>query len=64
MVKITFFSVLKNNLECAFCKKKDCPVRYTPERKRVRYCSGTRRVIYCEKEQREREERVLNSKMP
>ena len=33
MKKISFFRVLKNNLECAFCREKNCPARYYPNKK-------------------------------
>lgn len=26
-----FFSVLKNNIECAFCKEHECPIKYEPD---------------------------------
>ncbi len=50
MAKITFFSVLKSNLKCAFCKKKYCSVRYMPERKIKQYYDGHRYFIRCEKD--------------
>lgn len=50
MAKLTFWRVLKNNLKCAICKKKDCLVRYYPERKKIQYCDGTRYVTSCEKD--------------
>ena len=37
MAKLTFFSVLKSNLKCAFCKNENCPVRYMPERKKLSF---------------------------
>lgn len=50
MEKVPFWSVLKNNLKCAFCKHKDCRVRYTPDRKKYYYYSGTRFVDACKKD--------------
>ena len=50
MAKLTFFSVLKSNFKCAFCKIKNCPVRYMPQRKIVQYYTGRRYVIGCEKD--------------
>lgn len=50
MAKITFFSVLKNNVKCLACKQKDCQVRYYPERKKVSFYEGTRYVNKCEKD--------------
>lgn len=52
MAKLTFFSVLKSNLKCAFCKKENCPVRYMSHRKKTKYYDGTRYVTRCEKDQK------------
>ncbi len=41
MAKLTFFDVLKNNLKCAFCREKGCPVRYMPESNSVVRCHWT-----------------------
>ena len=54
MARLTFFSVLKSNLKCAFCKNKNCPVRYMPQRKRTQYYDGTRYVTRCEKDRKAR----------
>ena len=53
--KPTFFRVLKNNLECAFCKKKDCPARYSHDKTgmSLRY-SGQYYPIGCQKKRRKR----------
>ena len=51
MTKFTFLRVLGNNLKCAVCKKKNCPVRYYPERKKVQIYGGTRYVTRCKKDQ-------------
>ena len=52
--KRTFWQVtkrnLKSNLECAFCKRVDCPLRYRAE-KREDYA--------CKEEIRKREERLF-----
>ena len=53
MAKLTFFSVLKSNLKCAFCKKENCPVRYMPQRKKTQIYEGTRYVTRCEKDKKE-----------
>ena len=51
MKKRNFWSVLKNNIECAFCKyQKDCPMQYYPDHK-LRYGA---RYISCEKEKQKR----------
>ncbi len=55
MAKLTFFSVLKSNLKCAFCGEKDCTVRYMPERIRVFRMYGDKFVIECEKDKEARE---------
>lgn len=59
MARITFFSVLKSNLKCAFCKRKKCPVRYMPEREKTQIHYGVRYVIKCEKDLKEREKAIL-----
>ncbi len=30
MVDKKFFSIIKGNIECAFCKEPNCPLRYEP----------------------------------
>ena len=35
MSKTTLFSVIKGNIECAFCKEKKCPLRYYPNHTRI-----------------------------
>lgn len=64
MAKLTFFSVFKNNLKCAFCKSKDCPIRYMPERKKYDYDNGARYVTCCEKDKKAREESILKKSLP
>ena len=64
MAKLTFFRVLKSNLKCAVCKKKDCPVRYYPERKKIQYCDGTRYVTGCEKDRQKYIEESLKRPLP
>ena len=50
MSNLSFFSVLKNNLQCAFCRVKHCLVKYLPDRKIYTYKNGKRYVIECEKD--------------
>lgn len=50
MKYVTFFSVLKNNFKCLFCKNKNCSVRYMPERKKTKFYDAILYVIKCEKE--------------
>lgn len=64
MARLTFFSVLKSNLKCAFCKNKNCPVRYMPQRKRTQYYDGTRYVTSCEKDRKAREDAILKRRLP
>ena len=64
MTKLTFFSVLKSNLKCAFCKKENCPVRYMPQRKKNQIYEGTRYVTRCEKEQKAHEDAILKKRLP
>ena len=56
MAKLTFFSVLKSNMKCAFCKKENCPVRYMLERKKAQIYDGTRYVTRCKKDEKARED--------
>ena len=64
MAKITFFSVLKSNLKCAFCKKENCPVRYMPERKKTQIYDGSQYVTRCEKDKKAREDAMLKRRFP
>lgn len=64
MAKITFFSVLKSNLKCAFCKSRDCTVRYMPERKKTQIYSGGIVTTRCAKDQKAREEEILKRPLP
>lgn len=52
MERLTFFSVLKSNLKCAFCTEKNCRVRYYPNRKKTKIYDGTRYVDSCPKDRR------------
>ena len=64
MAKLTFFSVLKSNLKCAFCKIENCPVRYMPKREIVQYCHGIRYVIGCEKDIEAHRKAILKKPLP
>jgi len=64
MAKLTFFSVLKSNLKCAFYKNKNCPVRYMPQRKKTQYYDGTRYVTRCEKDRKAHEDAILKRRLP
>ena len=60
----SFWSILKSNLKCAFCKEKNCRVRYYPERKRYYFCDGTRYVDECKKDIAKRFDRAFKRKLP
>ena len=64
MAKLTFLSVLKSNLKCAFCKKENCPVRYMPQREKTQIYNGTRYVRRCEKDQKACEDAILKKRLP
>lgn len=49
MKNISFFQVLKNNLECAFCKEKNCTVRFLPRKQKEFFHDGTRIILRCRK---------------
>lgn len=52
MTKLTFFSVLKSNLKCAFCKNVNCPIRYMPHREKTYIYNASRCVTKCEKDRK------------
>lgn len=62
MAKLTFFSVLRSNLKCAFCKNFDCPVRYFPDRKKVKYSNGSRYVTRCERDLKAYENQIYKNR--
>ena len=64
MAKFTFLRVLGSNLKCKKKKKKDCPVRYYPERRKIQYCDGTRYVTGCEKDRQKHIEKSLKRPLP
>lgn len=64
MAKITFFQVLKSNLKCALCKKKKCPVRYYPERKKTQYYNAERYITRCEKDEKSHVEKTEKRPLP
>lgn len=64
MAKTTLLRVLRSYLKCAVCKKKNCPVRYYPERKRIQNCGGNRYVISCEKDRQKCIEKQLKRPLP
>lgn len=51
--KPTFFSTLKNNLSCLFCrKKKNCSLKYMSGRRKEYFHDGTFYVHLCPKEKK------------
>ena len=64
MAKLTFFSVLKNNLQCALCKKENCPIKYMPESNIFHFYDGTRYITKCEKDEKAREDAILKRRIP
>lgn len=58
MIDKKFFSVLKDNLKCAFCKEPNCPVKYFPDHKReqVVRLHGEMYVTRCPKEKKNRKD--------
>ena len=64
MGRLTFFSVLKNNLRCAFCKEKFCRVRYYPNRMKIQIYEGRRYVDSCPKDRDKRWKEMLHRKLP
>lgn len=56
-----FFKVLRDNLDCAFCKEPLCPMRYYPNHRRM---VGTTRLGGCKKEMERRYKKMLKTKLP
>lgn len=63
MNNLSFFSVFKSNLKCAFCKEKNCRVRYFPNRKNVQIYDGTRYVTSCPKDRDKQWKKMLKRKL-
>lgn len=61
MSKTTLFSVIKGNIECAFCKEKNCPLRYYPNHERI---IGGSKKQGCKKDFEKRSKKVLKKKLP
>lgn len=59
-MKKNLFSVTKDNIECAFCKEKNCPLRYEPNH--IMLIDGSR--ISCTKDFEKRKRKIFNKKMP
>ena len=60
MGKTTLFSVIKGNIECAFCKKENCPLRYYPDHTQI--VGGSR--IGCEKDSEKQLKKAFKRKLP
>ena len=56
-----FFKVLRDNLDCAFCKEKLCPMRYYPNHHKM---VSTIRIGGCKKEMERRYKKMLKRKLP
>lgn len=57
-MKKNLLSVTKNNIECAFCKEKNCSLRYYPNH--TASIEGSR--ISCTKKFEKRERKILGKK--
>ena len=64
MNKLSFFSVLRSNLKCAFCRNKNCRVRYYPDRRKVQIHDGTRYVDSCPKDRDKKWVKILGRRFP
>ena len=64
MKNMSFWSVLKSNLKCAFCKEKNCRIRYYPTRKKYYVYSGTRYVEECKKDREKKFDKAFKGKLP
>ena len=59
MEVINFFRITLSNVKCAFCRKKNCKVRFLPGRRKYTWVGGTRYVSYCVKDLDKKIEKVL-----
>ena len=64
MNNLSFFSVLRSNLKCAFCRNKKCWVRYYPNRRNVQIYNGIRHVYDCPKDRDKKLKKMLGKKLP
>ena len=64
MKNMSFWSIFKSNLKCAFCKYKNCRLRYYPGRKKYYFCDGTRYVDECQKDRDKRFDKAFKRKLP
>ena len=64
MNNLFFFSVLRSNLKCAFCRNKKCRVRYYPARRKVQIYHGIRYVDDCPKDRDKKLKKMLGKKLP
>lgn len=60
MGKTTLFSVIKGNIECAFCKEKKCALRYQPNHTQI--LGGSR--VSCNKDFEKRFKKAFKRKLP
>ena len=60
MANISFFKVLRSNIKCAFCKEKNCTLRYLPGHRKM---VGTH-YIACKKEFEKRSFNILKRPLP
>ena len=57
--RVSFFKVLKNNLQCAFCKEEKCYARYMPEKQQTWRCGGNIYGASCKKDREKQLNRMI-----
>ncbi len=64
MNEVNFLQVLSGNVKCLFCKKKNCPVKYYPQRKKTQIYEGRQYITRCEKDRQKALDKALKRKLP
>jgi hypothetical protein len=64
MAKYTFIGVLADNVKCAVCRVKDCPVKYYPGRKVTLWHESEKMTIGCAKNAAKKLSKMQKNKLP
>ena len=60
----TFIGVLTDNVKCAVCRVKDCPVKYYPGRKVTLWHESEKMTIGCAKDTAKKLSKMQKTKLP
>ncbi len=64
MANYKFIEVLADNVKCAVCRVKDCPVKYYPGRKVRLWHEGEKMTIGCAKDIAKKLDKMSKTKLP